>query len=296
MKRNRPVLPIPGIDFALYLRLKNRIQLSASLQIQRMKKNVLLFAGLLLLTGMKAQINDFEKHGSFYFSWGYNTEWYTHSDIHISQPALNSDFTFINVVAHDHKGWDNNLFHKDLSIPQYNYRIGYFFNKKQDWGFEINFDHTKYVVTTDQTVRLKGKVLGRDVDSMMVTGEGRFLWQLNNGANFLQFNLVKKLKLIDAFSSKLQFDVLLKAGVGPVIPHVENTIFGINNVPHFQFGGWNADADVSLKLTFFKYFFLEYQTKVVYGRYFGLRVYDGLADQHFGCFEVALVAGGTFKF
>jgi hypothetical protein len=148
MKRNRPVLPIPGIDFALYLRLKNRIQLSASLQIQRMKKNVLLFAGLLLLTGMKAQINDFEKHGSFYFSWGYNTEWYTHSDIHISQPALNSDFTFINVVAHDHKGWDNNLFHKDLSIPQYNYRIGYFFNKKQDWGFEINFDHTKYVVTT----------------------------------------------------------------------------------------------------------------------------------------------------
>jgi hypothetical protein len=261
-----------------------------------MKKNVLLFAGLLLAAGVKAQINDFEKHGSFYFSWGYNTEWYTHSSIHISQPSLNSDFTFINAVAHDHKGWDNNLFHKDLSIPQYNYRIGYFFNKKQDWGFEINFDHTKYVVSTDEAVHLKGKVMGREVDSMMVPSEGRFLWQLNNGANFLQFNLVKKLKIIDAFSSKFQFDVLLKAGVGPVIPHVENTIFGHNNIPHFQFGGWNADADASVKLTFFKYFFLEYQSKVVYGRYFGLRVYDGLADQHFGCFEVALVAGGTFKF
>ena len=237
------------------------------------------------------------KNGSFYFSWGYNAEWYTHSDIHVSQPSQNSDFTFQNVVAHDHRGWDNNLLHKDLSIPQYNYRFGYFFNEKQDWGFEINFDHTKYVVDYTQPVHVKGKVNGKNIDSTMVTSDGSMLiWMLNNGANFLQFNFVKKFKLLDIAKSNIQLDFLAKAGVGPVIPHVENTIFGHDNVPHFQFGGCDADLDGSLKLTFFKHVFLEYQSKVVYGRYFGLRVYDGLADQHFGCFEMALVLGGTFKF
>ena len=260
-----------------------------------MKKNALIVACALIFSAAQAQ-HKIERHGSFYFSWGYNAEWYTHSDIHVSQPALNNDFTYINLQAHDHKGWDDQLLHKDLSIPQYNYRLGYFFNEKQDWAFEINFDHTKYVVQYGQTARLKGKLQGRQVDTTVITNEGALLWMLNNGANFLQFNLVKKFQLFDFCSSKLKFDVLLKAGVGPVIPHVENTIFGHENSPHFQFGGWNADADASLKLTFFRHIFLEYQSKVVYGRYFGLRVYDGLADQHFGCFEMALVLGGTFKF
>jgi hypothetical protein len=254
----------------------------------------LALSSLMLSTGVKAQ-SKIVKDGDFYFSWGYNTEWYTHSNIHVSQPGQNSDFTFMDVTAHDHKGWDNNLLHKDISIPQYNYRIGYFFNEKQDWGFEINFDHTKYVVQYGQSVRLKGTLNGRSVDTTVVTNESALLWMLNNGANFLQFNLVKKLKILDLCSSKIQFDCLLKAGVGPTIPHVENTIFGHDNVPHFQFGGWNADADVSFKLNFFKHIFIEYQSKVVYGRYFGLKVYDGRADQHFGCYEMALVIGGSFR-
>jgi hypothetical protein len=235
------------------------------------------------------------KDGSFYFSWGYNTEWYTKSDIHVSQPALNSNFTFVNVNAHDHKGWDNNLFGQQLTIPQYNYRLGYFFNEKQDWGFEINFDHAKYVVISGQPVNVKGTINGRSVDTTIITGDKTLLWMLNNGANFLQFNMVKKIKLVDAYSSKLQFDCLLKAGIGPVIPHVENTIWGNNNTPHFQFGGYDIDADLSFRGTFFKHLFLEVQSKGVYGSYFGLRVYDGLADQQFECFEVALVAGLTFK-
>jgi hypothetical protein len=236
------------------------------------------------------------KNGSFYFSWGYNTEWYTHSDIHISQPALNSDYTFVNIKAHDHRGWDNHLFQTPLTIPQYNYRIGYFFNEKQTWGFEINFDHTKYVVTIGQSDHIKGKINGRDVDSTVITGNGVLYYQLNNGANFLEFNMVRKLALIDAFNSKFQFFCLLKAGVGPVIPHVQNTIFGNDNIPHFQFGGWNVDTDVSFRATFFKHVFLEYANKVVFASYSHLRIYDGLANQSFGCYEMFLVLGGTFKF
>ena len=235
------------------------------------------------------------KHGSFYFSWAYNTEWYTHSNININQPSLNNNYTFVDIKAHDHRGWDDNLLHKPLTIPQYNYRIGYFFNEKQTWGFEINFDHAKYVVTIGQQDQIKGTLRGRNVDTMVTTGDPVLLWQLNNGANFLQFNMVRKLNLIDAWNSKFTFDCLLKAGAGPVIPHVQNTIFGHDNIPHFQFGGWNVDADVSFRATFFKHVFLEYANKVVYARYSHLRIYEGTAKQAFGCYEMFLALGATFK-
>ncbi len=265
-----------------------------------MKKILLAFLCILCIHSAWSQDSLVKKrkivrNGSFYFSWGYNAEWYTHSNIHISQPGLNTNFTYMNVLATDHRGWDDHLLQKQLTIPQYNYRLGYFFNEKQDWGFEINFDHTKYVVTPDQSVRVKGTINGRAVDTTIVTGEHTLLWMLNNGANFLQFNIVRKLRIVDKMNHNVQFDCLLKAGIGPVIPHVQNTIFGNANNPNFQFGGYNIDADLSWRATMLKHIFLEFQSKAVYGQYFGLKVYDGLADQHFGCFEVALVLGACFN-
>jgi hypothetical protein len=236
------------------------------------------------------------KDGEFYFSWGYNAEWYTNSSIHVSQPSLNNNYTFNSIKGHDKPGWDDNLFGKPLTIPQYNYRMGYFFSEKQNWAFEINFDHTKYVVTVGQQAHVTGTLNGRSVDTLVTTGDSVLLWQLNNGANFLEFNFVRRLKLIDKFESKLKLDCLLKAGIGPVIPHVQNTIFGVANTPHFQFGGWNVDVDVSLRATFFKHVFLEYANKLVYARYYKLRIHEGLAKQSFGCYQTFLVLGGTFKF
>jgi hypothetical protein len=64
-----------------------------------------------------------KRSGELYFSWGYNQEWYTHSNVKINQPALGNDFTFEDISGHDHKGWDEGIFNKAISIPQYNYRI-----------------------------------------------------------------------------------------------------------------------------------------------------------------------------
>src|SRR5690348_13754244 len=69
-----------------------------------------------------------------YLSWGYNKEWYTHSSVHISQPSLGNDYTFRNIRGHDHPGWDEGLLQKALSIPQYNYRLGFLLNDKRGWG------------------------------------------------------------------------------------------------------------------------------------------------------------------
>ena len=93
-----------------------------------MKRFILI---IFLLTSISSFAQKKQRKGEFYFSWGYNKEWYTHSNIRVVQPELGNDYKFMAVKAHDHPGWDEALLHIALSIPQYNYRIGYFFNKKK---------------------------------------------------------------------------------------------------------------------------------------------------------------------
>lgn len=237
----------------------------------------------------------FVKNGSFYLSWGYNTEWYTRSTVHVKQPSLGNDYKLVNVRAHDHPGWDEGLFSKAMTIPQYNYRLGYFFNEKQDLAIEINFDHTKYIITDGQQVNIKGNFNGQKVNSTREFSEkeGSFYY-LNNGANFLLFNLVKKFKLVKPGpANNLKLDLLAKAGVGPVIPHVENSFWGQKNEPGFQIGGWNTGIETAFRLTAFRYAYLEFAQKFDYARYSHLKVYEGRARQAFGTYELILNLGFT---
>ena len=253
---------------------------------------------LLLLSPVAgiAQSNPSSSHrGEFYFSWGYNTEAFTRSRVKIDQPNLGNDYTFYNVKGHDHRGWDEGLFSKALSIPQYNYRIGYFFNDKKDLGVEINFDHTKFIISDEQPIALKGTLGGRSVDTtVQFSQKNGDYYYLNNGANFLLFNIVKRWHWYTNPKSNIKLDLLAKGGIGPVIPHVENSLFGKANDPHFQFGGWNTGAEGVLRSTFYRYVYLELCGKLDYARYSNLKIYEGTAKQAFGTAEVILNLGITF--
>ena len=50
-----------------------------------------------------------------YFSWEYNTEWYTKSNVKINQPSLGNNYQFRNIKDHDNRGWDDGLFSKQIS-------------------------------------------------------------------------------------------------------------------------------------------------------------------------------------
>ncbi len=258
---------------------------------------VLGFSGFAILflcpVKLKAQTKRKPK-GELYLSWGYNTEWYTKSDVHINQPSLGNNYTFNNIKGHDRKGWDQQLFKKGLSIPQYNYRLGYIFNPEKGWGIEINFDHTKFIFSDEQDVSLTGKLQNRNVDTTIhFSQKNGFYYYLNNGANFLLFNVVKRYHIFKTQNENFKLDFLGKAGVGPVIPHVENSFFGDKNKPHFQLGGWNVGLEGTLKATFFKYGFLEYSNKVDYARYSNLKIYEGTAKHAFGTYEMILSIGAT---
>jgi hypothetical protein len=247
----------------------------------------------------EAQSADTAKHlkfvhnGRFFGSWGYNTEWYTHSNISINQPGMQNNFTFENLSAHDRIGW-NNLFHAQPTIPQYNYRLGYFFDEKQDWAIELNFDHTKYVVTQGYLAILNGTYKGRTVDTAILVNNNSLYWQLNNGANWFLINLVRKLHILKTSNNNFVIYALVKAGFGPCVPHVSDEIFGVWNDPHFQVGGVNTGAEALIRFTFFRCVYLEYCNKVDYADYWGLRVYDGTAAQAFGAYEMIANIGFTF--
>jgi hypothetical protein len=232
------------------------------------------------------------KKGEIYGSWGYNEEWYTHSNIHISQPSLGNHYTFKNTLAVDKPGWNKDFFKKDLSIPQYNYRIGYFF--KDNWAVEINFDHAKYVVAHRQLLHVKGEMNHKAVDEYIDNSPDILVYQLNNGANFFLFNLVHRIQIPHLDFKNFDAALLLKGGVGFMVPHVQNTIYGENNKKGFQFGGLDMGAEGALRLTFFRHVYLEYCNKVLYANYWGLKIYEGKARQSFGTYEMIANLGATF--
>lgn len=232
------------------------------------------------------------RNRALYASWGYNTAWYTRSTVRVDQPTLGNNYELVQVKAHDNRGWNHRLFHQQLTIPQYNYRLGMYFNKKQDLAFELNFDHVKYIIADEQSIRLKGLENGIASDrTILFNRMNGFYYFLNNGANFFCFNIVKRLGLYATNDRNLYVDLTGKAGIGPVIPHVENSLFGKANNPGFQFGGWNTGLETALRVTFMKYAYLEFAQKVDYARYSHLRVYEGRAKQAFGTYELVLSLG-----
>jgi len=242
---------------------------------------------------LRAQNRKTARKREFYFSWGYNKEWYTNSTIRVDQPSLGNHYSFVGIKGHDHPGWDDGLFKKAISIPQYNYRLGLFLNKEKGLAIEINFDHTKFIFA-DQAAHVTGTINKRIVDTTVNFSQPDFYYYLNNGANFLLFNIVKRWHWYATGNEKIKIDFLGKAGIGPVIPHVDNKLFGDMNKPGFQLGGWNMGVEAAVRATFFNYVFLEYTNKLDYARYSNLKVYAGTAKHAFGTYEMVLNLGITF--
>ena len=248
-----------------------------------------------------AQQTKKERNGELYFSWGYNKEWYTTSNVSVSQPSLGNSFTFVHAKGADHPGWNEQFFTKAITIPQYNYRLGYIFNKEKGLGVEINFDHTKWIFNDNQLVHIKGEMHNKAIDGQVffadsVAGSDSSSYHyLNNGANFLLFNIVKRWHIYANKKQTILLDGFGKLGVGPVVPHVQVKYFDQpENDPHFQIGGWNVGVEGVIRATFFHYAYLEYSNKLDYARYTNLKIYQGTAKQAFGTYEMVLSLGVSF--
>lgn len=230
--------------------------------------------------------------GSFYLTWGYNIDWYSKSDLHFKGNDYGGyDFTLYKAKAHDNSGLSK-IFSSPISIPQYVYRAGYYFNNKNLTGIEIAFDHAKYIMTQDQKVHIKGTIRGESLDKDTIVGGDFLKFEHTDGANFLMANFIKRYCLYSSENLKHRVEVVLKAGAGIVIPRTDVTLYGNRLNNRFHVAGYVAGLDAGLRYDFFRYIFVETSLKGVFANYKNvLMVGDGRAHHHFFAGEYIFAAG-----
>lgn len=238
------------------------------------------------------------RHGlrGMYIQWGYNTEWYTRSNLHFkgSVNGIPHDFTAYNV-----KGVDQNDFDAiakkpwEVSVPQYNYRIGFYLNQRKTKAIEFNFDHTKYIVGDNQRVRVKGYVGDQHFDNdTTVTRENLFHFEHTNGANFYHINYVQFWPLNKTNRRAGYFVPMLKVGAGFMIPKTDVTMFGKRLDNRFHLAGYMASGEGGIKYYISHTWFLEGTAKTGYAKYTNaLTVDGGKATHSFGYGELIMTIG-----
>lgn len=223
---------------------------------------------LMGLTGL-AQKKHKKLLSGMYLQWGYNTEWYTKSNIHITMPG-GTDFTLHKVSAHDRPDLDA-IYKKpkDISIPQYNYRIGFYLNKSHTRALELNFDHAKYIVTDGQTAKVTGTINGKSANGDSVMNPINFMhFEHTDGANWLHVNYVQQHTLLTTKrKARPLISYVWKAGAGINIPRTDFTWKGDRFNNDFHIAGFNISAEAGLRVYPLKKFFIEASGKTGYVQY-----------------------------
>lgn len=243
------------------------------------------------------------KKGTFYAYWGWNRGYYTNTDIHMKGPDY--DFTLYRVRAHDKVSpfsYHNYFQPNRITIPQTNFRIGYFF--KDNMAISIGVDHMKYVMDQNQTVDIKGTVPSAFKDNII---DG----QIRLTDKFLMFEHTDGLNIINAefeyFHNFFTYDFfkingLVGGGLGFLLPKTNATLFaGAGGERHddFHLAGYALNAKIGIDLLFWDHFFIRSEGKEGYINMPSIRTTSSKKDkasQHFWFAEATIVFGGAWSF
>lgn len=210
-----------------------------------------------------------ENKGKFYVYWGWNNGQYTKSDIRFK--GDNYDFTLDNVVAHDRQSdFGIKYFNPtEMTIPQYNFRLGYFFH--DNWNISFGIDHMKYVMDQDQFAKMNGYINnGSEFDgtyndhSQQLT-EDFLKFEHTDGLNYANIEIRRFDNLLRLPISKngKGIDVNLTEGIGGGImyPKTNTTLMGQDRHDEFHLSGFGVGAMVGINFTFWDYFFIQAELK-----------------------------------
>jgi len=244
------------------------------------------------------------KKGEFFLSWGYNWDWYSNSDIHFEGSDYN--FELHDVIAKDKQtDWSFDRYFNlgNLTLPQYNLRLGYYFT--DHYSVSLGIDHMKYVVQQGQTAQISGYIgaSGSPYDGVydnndIVIEEGFLEFEHTDGLNYINAE-VRRFDELYSFHKNIQLNMLAGAGFGGIYPKTNTTLINKERYDEFNLAGWGGHLLVGINVTFFRHLFIQTEFKGGFINMPNIRTTQSTSDsanQHFLFGQYNINIGGTINF
>ncbi|MFN8337961.1 MAG: hypothetical protein U0T36_02985 [Saprospiraceae bacterium] len=241
--------------------------------------------------------------GRFFIYWGWNQESYSKSDIHFKGQSY--DFSLHNVIADDKESpFSARIYFNpsNITIPQYNFRIGYFF--KENWSASLGMDHMKYVVRQGQTVKINGQISNTNTeyngsysDQDIVIKKGFLRLEHTDGLNYANVD-IRRQSTLTTFS-KISVLYLGGIGVGALIPRTDATLLGYDRNDEFHLAGYGFNALLGVQIKWANHFFVQSEYKFGYINMGDIRTTSSIndkADQSFTYHQINILFGSYFGF
>lgn len=244
--------------------------------------------------------------GKFFLYWGANRGFYSSSDIHFKGDDYN--FTVHNTKAVDKpKGWHIDYINPTrMTIPQTNFRLGYYFTDK--YSISFGFDHMKYVMVNGQEAFIDGTYPNKgNYGEVLENGNTKitdeFLqFEHTDGLNYVNLELARTediSKFVGIYNTdKVQFNAIAGVGSGVLFPRTNAKVLGRERNDEFKVAGFGVSAKGGVNVTVFKHFFVQYETKVGYINILKTPVSNKpneYAKHDFTFLESVFVVGGIFR-
>lgn len=274
-----------------------------------MKKFILLIFVLFSCNVQAQHVNEnYGRKGNFFVYWGWNRATYTNSDIHFR--GDNYDFILNNVVAKDRQSaFDPEIYlnPSKMTIPQYNFRIGYFF--KDHYQISIGADHMKYVMQNGHSVKINGYISngytspsGTNYDATYADDdinlkEDFLLFEHTDGLNYENIE-IRRFDVVWG-RKNIAFALSEGLGVGVLVPRTNTTLMNNDRYDEFHLAGYAFGAVLAANVTIFKYFFIQTEWKGGFINMPDIRTTMSVSDrasQHFWFSQYNMVFGTNFRF
>ncbi|MFN0030933.1 MAG: hypothetical protein ACKVOR_02095 [Flavobacteriales bacterium] len=248
------------------------------------------------------------KENRFFITWGYNRAYYNASDINFKGAGY--DFTLEQARAVDMpEKFDPAVYLNptQLTIPQFNFRIGYYFRKNT--AISAGWDHMKYRLITNQTLRISGYIDEEQYHQPEYTGQFNhdyikyspaFMdYHHSDGFNYIRFALEQRLPFWQSANGKVVACMNGALSVGAMMPWTDFTFFGERNRNKPHFAGYGGSVLAGARIEFTPHFFLQINAQA--GRCNMPDIVlelpkDSRASQKISFFERSWALGGYFGF
>lgn len=243
------------------------------------------------------------RKNSYYAYWGWNRGYYTTSDITFTGSDYN--FELEDVVAKDRQSpfsFRTYFSPTKLSIPQYNFRFGYFVSDK--YSISIGADHMKYVMVNDQMSTIDGEIKNSGTAYDGVYDNQAFqiktdflLFEHTDGLNYENIELRRHDEFFNR--KKINISVFEGIGIGVLVPRTNTTLMNYKRYDEFHLAGLGIGLVGGINFEFFKHFFIQAEAKFGYINMPDIRTTEYKADrakQHFGFAQFNGLFGYRWKF